>query len=169
MKKILAVLMILIFGCLVCLICAPLLRHGGGPSLESGVAGRISTEIMQFAKKNNGMWPTNWLQLSDLAKRDGYLFRRKGLLIPEAYAFVPTNLTVTGHYEGNLIVIRRRPIKDNGNKGRYFVYHDTLADEFNEGWMSEQDVQDLFSKFSVTLSEPNPEEVRAAREAVERQ
>jgi hypothetical protein len=145
----------------------PLSRGGTPPPVEPRIIGRISSEAMLFARRSSGVWPTNWLQLTNLIQDNLYFLAKKRTLIPEAYAFVPTNLPLTGHYGGDLIIIRRTSIKKDGQRGRYFVCH-TPDDEFRDGWISEQEVQALFSKFGVTLPPPNPEEVRAAREAVEK-
>ena len=40
--------------------------------------------------------------------------------------------------------------------------------EFEFRYIPESEIQEVFSKFGVTLPPPNPEEVRAAREAVDK-
>lgn len=144
------------------------LPKGDRVPFESGRAYAISWRMTLFAKQHNGIWPTNWAQLTNLTELNRDLVSTKDDLVQEVFAFLPTNPPLADYDNGRLVVIQRKPTKSSGSLGRYFVYYDPTYDEFNGGSMPENEVQVLFSNYNVMLPPPDPAEVRAAQEAVEK-
>jgi len=108
------------------------------PPLEKQVGDVLCAHVEMFANKNSGAWPTNWAQLTTLAKFEQQLFRDRHVLLPEIYIFAPTNLPLAGfrnsrNYEGALILIQGTPTKEHDLDGRNFVYYDSSIHEFRLG------------------------------------
>lgn len=153
--------------CLIWALISPYAQARDHPTIEKKTGDVISAHFALFATQNAGNWPTNWNQLTNLVQHNRYLLEAKRMVIPELFAFVPTNLMLTGLDEGKLITIQRIATKEYEKEGRYFIFRDP-DNEFRLGRMSEQEAQTILLKNGVTLPEPNPEEVRFAKAAVEK-
>lgn len=141
-------------------------REGRFPSAEQRIAGLLSARLELYAYQNAGAWPRSWSQLTNLDEPNKYLFSEKSVVIPELFAFLPTNVPIAGFYEGELLLIQSKPNKEYRRLGRHFVFYSsdlgTLA--FRAARMSEQEVQALFSKYGLQPPQSSPEEIRLARE-----
>lgn len=134
-------------------------------TLEKRLGDVIAAQLEMYANQNAGARPANWTQLTNLARYNMQLLNERQLVIPELFALVPTNLTLTGFYEGELVVLQRSPSSEYRKASRYFVFRDSSA-EFNLGNMEEADVQALLGSSGVELPAPDPAEVESAKVAV---
>jgi hypothetical protein len=135
-------------------------------TLEKRIGDVIAAHLEMYANQNAGARPANWAQFTNLVRYNAELLEERQMVIPELFALVPTNLTLTGFYKGELVVLQRSPSREYRNASRYFVFRDPSA-EFSLGNMEEADVQALLGSSGVKLPDPNPQEVQAAKAAVE--
>ena len=89
--------------------------------------------------------------------------------IQELYVFTPTNLLLLPPLNGYVIIARRQPVKGSGVEGRYIVYRNPNEDSIlgiRSEWLLEEHFQTMLKQSGITLPEPDPAEIRAAKDAV---
>jgi hypothetical protein len=117
--------------------------------------------------------PADWHELfadnQYWAERNRVLLEGTGKVIPEHYVFTPTNFTLLPPKKGYILVARYKPLKEDGVWGRYVVIRnlgESLAFSIQSAWIDEKAFQKLVNESNVKLPEPDPAEVRAAKEGV---
>ena len=117
---------------------------------------------------NDGQVTTNWHQIEQNLGSINRMLIKSGLdVLQSLYVFTRTNLLLTGHRAGIVLVARHEPSKEDGRWGRYVIYL-SPENEIEFDWIEEKTFQEMLKYSHVNLPDPNPEEASAAREAVRR-
>jgi hypothetical protein len=142
--------------------------------------GRTSPEFLAlnnvaFAVRLNvdtsGQTPTNWQQITqycDVGKWNRQLSQAgKPFILQECYVFIRDQWIISPARNRRIVLARNQP-KTNyeGKVGRYLVCWDGNSEQII--WMPEDDFQKALKQSGVKLPQPEPAEVRAAKEAVEK-
>lgn len=139
------------------------------PTHEAMAVDEIRAGFIGYADVNGGLQATNWNQLRsfvDLLKINRRLaLAGESFPVESNYVFV-TDYSLPTRSKGNIVLLRYAPFEHpTYGPGRYFV--SCREHEFLSSWLDEPDFQKLLAQSGVKLPEPNPEEVRAAKVALE--
>lgn len=144
-------------------------RADSRSTFERDLALGISTGIRLYVATNKESLPKQWADLwaTDIGALNKQLWQRKMEPLQGLYVFVPTNPIVLVSQKYKVMVVRYEPIKEEGRLGRYVVCQSPKNDIL-DGWVDEGDFQKALEQSGVKLPEPDTNEVRAAKEAIEK-
>lgn len=141
------------------------------PTLESITVNEIRAGLNAYAEANDGRQATNWTQVGQfinlLECNRRLLLETESCPVEANYVFITTPVLKLIRPEGHVVLIRRSPFKHpTYGLGRYLILR--RENEFITSWLQESALYELLAKTGTALPEPDLQEVRTAKQAIEK-
>jgi hypothetical protein len=141
--------------------------------VESVVMRNVALCVKSYAWQNNGLWPTNWAQMtnSPFVSEFSSFYLGSPLLLQDYYIFIPhaMKLEIGEREPMQVVMLRSTPKTENSNSkpGRYAIAfrirQDPALREFEETWIAESKITNLLAQSGITLPPLQKDEPSRAR------
>ena len=119
----------------------------------------LGPHIKYYSLEHNGLWPTNWAQMTNTFFRSSPRLYSQSLFLPDHYVFIPhdQNWEIKTHYNREplrIVMLRACPKTEKGKPtGRnaivFYPSQNPDGREFTAEWLPENEITDLLTQSAI--------------------
>jgi len=132
------------------------------PPIERFLLGNVEPAVKYYSREHNGLWATNWAQMTNTLFRYSPRLYNHSLFLPDHYVFIPhdQNWEIRSRHRQEaqrIIILRSSPKTEKGRSasGRYAIVFSPSEKperrEFEVEWFEESEITKLLTQSGYSL------------------